>query len=106
MAETAVGGVADLEHRRLALTSLTAVPCEHLLGGQRRHAEGADHIGIVDASLDRSEIPLLGWPQANDVVAKWLIRDRGLPRATNRSELFQRFTREEIEQMGERLSSR
>ena len=62
MADTEVGGVADRERDGLALTPRTAVLLEHLLGGQRRHAEGADHIGIVDASLDRSEISLLGRP--------------------------------------------
>ena len=62
MADAAVGGVADRERGGLALTPPTAVPFEHLLGGQRRHAEGADHIGIVNTSLDRSEIAFLGWP--------------------------------------------
>jgi hypothetical protein len=62
MTDTASAGVADRERRCLVSIPSAAIQIEQLLGGHRRAAEGANHVGVVDASLDRREIPLLRQP--------------------------------------------
>jgi hypothetical protein len=76
MTDTASAGVADREGRCLASIPSAAIQLKQLLGGHRRATERADHIGVMDTSLDRREILLLGRPQADEAVAKWWIRNR------------------------------
>jgi hypothetical protein len=76
MTDAASSGVADREGRCLASIPSPAVQLKHLLGGHGRTTEPTDHVWVVDTTLDRRDVPLLGRPKVDEAVAKWWIRNR------------------------------
>jgi hypothetical protein len=74
--DAASAGVTDRKGSCLASIPSTAVQLKQLLAGHCRTTERTHHVGVLKTSLDRMNVSFLGWPKADEAVAKGWIRNR------------------------------